>query len=201
MASIISLPHRPERSQVDNGRSFPRRQPFIFALIAMAIAGLVVLGLYVSAYFALRNINPLGGFGRFVQGGNEASTAAGFAASEGLTYGQLTQTELQARFPSTSWLSPSTVSTYTNGHGTNVSFLATGDHIVTAVAESGGICAWGLAVQSTSDPIITSDKLSGSGVYYTFTSAATAQYSGGNPPCEAGSAPTSGWSPMVGTAK
>jgi hypothetical protein len=149
---------------------------------------------------AVRDFNPLGGIQALWQGGTEASTAAGFATSEGLGYGQLTQSELQSRFPSTNWLSASTVSTYTQGQRTNVSFLASGDHIVTAIAEKTGVCSWGLAVQSSSDPIIMSEGLPSPGLYYTFTSAATAQYTG-NPPCEASSAPTSRWSPLVDTAK
>jgi hypothetical protein len=97
MAGIATLPHRSERSQVDDGRSLPRRHPFIFVSIAMAIAGFVVVVLYLGAYFAVRDINPLGGLDGFIQGGKEASTAAGFATLEGPTYGQLTQTALQAR--------------------------------------------------------------------------------------------------------
>jgi hypothetical protein len=202
MAGIVTLPHHPERSHVDDGRSFPRRHPFAFASLAMAIAGLVVLALYLGAYFAVRDMNPLGGLDGLVQGGNEASMAAGFATSEGLTYGQLTQTELQARYPKTHWVLANIVSTPSHGGVLNVSTSISGDHIIMAVAENAGSCSWGLAVQSSSDPIIVSDRLSGPGVYWTITLAAPAQSPGGNPPCEAAAAPASTWNPLgpeVGT--
>jgi hypothetical protein len=200
MAGVVSLPHHPQGSHLDKGRSHGH---LVFASIALGVIGLVVLVGYLVVPLMGKDIgkgigDPLNGLQAMWQGGSEASTAAGFASSEGLTYGQLTQTQLEARFPSTNWLSASTVRTYTYGQGTNVSFLATGDHVVTAVAEKAGLCSWGLAVQSSSDPIITADGLSGPSVYWTFTSATTAQFSGGNPPCDASAAPTSRWSPLEG---
>jgi hypothetical protein len=197
MAGVLSLPHHSPPSHLDDGRRFPRRHPLAVASIVLATGALVGLVLYLTAYLATRDFDPLGGIDSLWQGGHEASQTAGFATSEGLGYGQLTQSELQSRFSSTNWLSASTVSTYVRGQRTGVSFLATDGHIVTAVAEEGG-CSWGLAVHSSSDPIITSDSLSGPGVYWTFTSATTAQYAGGNPPCDASSALRSGWSPLDG---
>jgi hypothetical protein len=194
MAGVVSLPHYSPPSHLDNSRSFPRRRPFVFASIALAIAGIVVLTGGLVMYLAARDFNPLGGLDALWQGGQEASQTAGFATSEGLQYGQLTQSELHSRFPSTKWLSASTVSTYSQGERTDVSFLATGDHIITAVAERAGLCSWGLAVQSSSDPIITSDGLRGQGVYYTFTGPKMPT----NPQCEANGAPVSGWNPLGG---
>jgi hypothetical protein len=198
MAGAVSLPHRAPRSH-DNGRS---HRHLVFASITLGVIGVVVLIGYLVVPLMGRDIgksvgDPLNGIQSLWQGGQEASTVSGFATSEGLAYGQLTQSELQSHFPSKNWLSASTVSTYTQGQRTNVSLLATGDHFVIAMADKEGLCSWGLAAQSSSDPIITSDGLSGPGVYWTVTSAATAQYTG-NPPCDASAAPTSRWSPLEG---
>jgi hypothetical protein len=190
MAGVVSLPHHPQWSHLEPG--FVRRH--LGAVVALLLAVVLVAGLI--AYGLLTLASSTGDIiGGLVQGGSEASTAAGFATSERMPYGQLTQTELQARFSSTNWLSASTVSTYAQDQRTNVSFLATAEHVVTAVEESGGVCDWGLAVQSSSDPITTADGLFGPGVYWTVTAPGTTT----NPPCEASSAPKSQWSPLEGT--
>jgi hypothetical protein len=199
MAGVVSLPHRPPRSHLDNGRS---HRHLVFASITLGVVGLVVLVGYLVVPLMGRDIgkgigDPLNGIQSLWQGGQEASTVSGFATSDGLAYGQLTHSELQARFPSTNWLSASTVSTYTQGQRTKVSLLATGEHFVIAMADKEGMCSWGLAVQSSSDPIVTSDDLSGPGVYWTVTAPDMTT----NPPCEASSAPVTDWSPLEGTAK
>jgi hypothetical protein len=198
MAGVVSLPHHPQRSHLEPG--FVRRHPVVGAVVPTAtfFAGLIVY-FAVAFVWSAQNIgNGISGLVTAIQqGGNEASNAASFTTSEGLTYGQLTHTELQARYPRTHWLSANTVSTPSHGGDLNVSVSVSWDHIVTAVAEAGGSCAWGLAVQSSSDPIITSNGLSGPGVYYTFTAAETTT----NPPCEASSAPTSVWIGLDGLNK
>jgi hypothetical protein len=194
MAGVVSLPHHPSRSHLEPG--FVRRHlgAVIAVLVVVATAaGLIAYGLLTLASSMGNMFNGIDGF---VQGGNEASIAAGFATSEGLTYGQLTLTELQARYPRTHWLSANTLSTPSRGSAMNVSTSVGVDHVVIAVAESGGICAWGLAVQSKSDPILASDGLSSPGVYWTVTAPETTT----NPPCEASSAPASIWSPLEGTS-
>jgi hypothetical protein len=132
--------------------------------------------------------------GRLVRRGYEASTAARFATSEALAYGQLTQTELESCYPGTHWLTATGISTPSHDGVLKVSTSVNGGQIVTPVAETGGLCAWGLAGKSSSEPMTTSDEVSGRGVYWTATTPQTTT----NPRCEASAARSAGRSTLSG---
>ena len=121
----------------------------------------------------------------------EASEVAAFAHSEGISLGAVTVQDLQSRYPGTHWLMAPEASIPTNGTNSSVSVDVEGSHALTAVQALAGMCSYGLALQSNSDPIVESDGLPGAGTFYAFAPLSHAPV--GPSTCSAATAPTSGW--------
>lgn len=175
-----------------------RKRRFLRHLIVAVVTVVccAAAGIGVLVYFSLHTLGPdLGrAVGRAVgdmasQGAYEASSAASVARSQGVTYGDVTLQELQARYPKDHWLAATTPSRPTNGTFLNVSIEMSEDHIITAVNMGGGVCSWGLDVQASNDPIVVADGLPGAGVFATYVVSTNPSAS----VCDAASAPTSRW--------
>lgn len=170
----------------------------IAGLLASVLVGgivlLVVLGWFFVVKPSLRYF-PFGrSFGSLSAGVAAPSVAAARAESLHVPLGQVTEQELQSGHTGLHWIPEKDSRVPLPGHSAaewNVSFTASNQHVTTAVQGTLQSCVFGLEVVGTADPIISSDKLPGPGLYLV-TLTSTGKLS--NPiVCAAIDAPTTGW--------
>jgi len=184
-------------------RRSTRRTAFIVASITLAVLALLA-SLVLAAWFfwikpGLKDF-PFGprGLDRLVAGSIGASVAASQAQALHTPLGQITLQELQSADTGLRWIPGQVSSPSATGSKNDkwiVSFMASDQHIITAVQSAPGICIFGLYVASASDPVIVSDHLPGPGLFMSFAISDAVRGSGPVKAvsCAAVNAPTTGW--------
>ncbi len=171
-----------------------RLRVVIWILIGVAVIGACLgVGSYVLIRSAVRGIGQ--GIGQGITRAIEDSAAV--SASEAAHDAAVHRQPLASLSPQllnawnvgdVNWVSADTVvpQPRTGGAvGYSVSVSAEGAHVLAATYL--GACSFGLTVSSSTDPIVTAFHLPGPGTYRAFNAG---------DPCDAASAPTTGWIPV-----
>jgi hypothetical protein len=159
--------------------------------LALALVVVVLVGFGALLWAGVTSLGKAVGQGVltavYESGASYGVQATNVAYVEGVSPGNLTLAELQARQPLAQWLAGNVaVAGYRQGTKNQVSVAPAGDHITTATAPfAPGYCSYGLVVTSDSDPVVAADGLPGTGTFATVGASGS--------PCAADQAPTSGW--------
>jgi hypothetical protein len=152
---------------VENGKRAKSGRGLTIVLSLLIATGLVIGGVVTYHTFArdagegiVAGFKATGEYGAL-----QARDAAQLAKSKGEQYGRVTVAQLQNRFPSRRWVAGSTISS--SAANPNVSVTTADDHIITAVQPVNGLCSYGLAIESMTDPTIDVDGIHRPGVYST----------------------------------
>jgi hypothetical protein len=157
----------------------PRHRLLRIAFCLLVIAGLLVWGFLSLMSGIGKSVGTAVGRAITQEAADDAAQVSNMAAKAGVTPGFVPVERIQKALPTERWL-PGDVAVTTGQ--SQVSLMATDDHVITATAES-GVCFYGLSAGSATDPIVAADGLSGAGVYA----------NSGGFVCSADQAPKSGW--------